>query len=156
MSPPHQPGVITSSSGPFGAVASIKAGFAYALIVFVAGFVLGTLRVLLVVPRLGATTGVLLEAPLILTASWLVSRWCTEHFRVRADVGARVLVGTIAFVTLMCAEIALSVVLFHKSVSEHLAGYQSVPGAIGLAAQVCFASFPLIQARIQRRSGQDS
>jgi uncharacterized membrane protein len=137
-----------------GALASIKAGFAYGLIVFAVGFGLGTIRVLLLVPQLGATIAVLLEAPIILATSWLVSRRCAERESVRVDLGARMLMGAIAFVTLLFAEIGVSVVVFGRSLAEHLAGYQSVPGVIGLAAQICFASFPFLQAEIHRRSGQ--
>jgi hypothetical protein len=136
------------------ALAGIRAGFAYALIVFVIGFGLGTIRVLLVVPKVGAATAVLLEAPVILLASWAVSRWCMERYRARVDVGARMLVAAVAFGTLMFAEVGLSVIVFDQSLAEHLAGYRSVAGGIGLAAQVCFASFPVLQAAIQLRSRQ--
>ena len=47
-----------------------KAGALYAIIVFVIGFILGTIRVLLVAPRLGETTAVIIEAPIMLAASW--------------------------------------------------------------------------------------
>ena len=45
----------------------VAAGCVYALLTFFVGFVLGTLRVLLVAPRLGAIVAVSLEAPVILT-----------------------------------------------------------------------------------------
>jgi len=48
---------------------AVEAGVIYALIVFLCGFALGALRVLLIVPRIGETAAVSLEAPLILTAS---------------------------------------------------------------------------------------
>ena len=138
------------------ALVAIRAGFVYALIVFVAGFGLGTIRVLLLVPQLGATIAVLLESPVILFASWVVSRWCMDHYRVQVDVGVRMLVAVVAFGTLMFAEVEVAVVVFGKSVAEHLAGYRSVAGAVGLAAQVCFANFPILQAVIQPRAGRHS
>ena len=49
-----------------------KAGALYAIIVFVIGFMLGTIRVLLVAPRLGETTADIIEAPIMLAASWFV------------------------------------------------------------------------------------
>ena len=55
------------------------AGALYAIIVFVIGFILGTIRVLLVAPRLGETIAVIIEAPVILTASWFVCRWCVKR-----------------------------------------------------------------------------
>jgi hypothetical protein len=53
---------------------TITAGALYAIIVFVSGFILGTIRVLLIAPRLGETLAVIVEAPLILVASWFVCR----------------------------------------------------------------------------------
>jgi hypothetical protein len=138
------------------ALASLRAGFLYAVIVFVVGFGLGTIRVLLLVPRLGATIAVLLEAPLILLASWVVSRWCMDRYRVRVDVGARVLVAVVAFGTLMFAELGVSLIVFGNTIAQHLAGYRSVAGVIGLAAQICFASFPLVQAAFPPGSSQHS
>lgn len=137
---------ILLSSRSSEALADIRAGFAYALIVFVIGFGLGTIRVLLLVPQLGDTVAVVLETPVILFASWVVSRWCMDRCRVRVDMGARMLVAVVALVTLMSAEGGVSLLVFGKSVAEHLADYRSVAGAIGLAAQVCFASFPVLQA----------
>ena len=62
-----------------------EAGALYAIIVFVIGFILGTIRVLLLAPRLGETMAVSLEVAFILTASWVVCRWRLD----RLDVAAR-------------------------------------------------------------------
>jgi hypothetical protein len=126
--------------------ACTKAGCVYAISVFVIGFGLGTIRVLLLVPRLGGTVAVLSEAPLMLAVSWSVSKWVTKKFDLHADADASLLMGAIAFAVLMLAELGVSVFVFSKSMVEHLAGYWSVPGVIGLAAQVCFATFPFLQA----------
>jgi len=61
-----------------GDVLFIEAGALYAIIVFVIGFILGTMRLLLLVPRLGATTAVIFESPVMLAASWFVCRWCVD------------------------------------------------------------------------------
>ena len=65
-----------------------EAGALYAIIVFLIGFILGTIRVLLVAPRLGETTAVILEAPMMLAASWFVCRWCVDRLDVRRTVSA--------------------------------------------------------------------
>jgi len=46
-------------------------GAAYVVAVFGAGFMLGVLRTLVLVPRLGALWAVLLELPVMLTIAWL-------------------------------------------------------------------------------------
>jgi hypothetical protein len=125
----------------------ISAGCAYALIVYFFGFAFGTVRVLLVVPRLGETLAVLLEAPFILFISWKVARWSIARFSVDNHPAARTLMGGVAFAVLMIAEFGVAAVVFGRSVQEQVYAYGSVPGIIGLAAQVCFATFPALQIR---------
>ena len=125
---------------------SVGAAFAYAASVFSVGFGLGAIRLTLVAPRVGATVAVLLEAPVILTASWYLSKVIIARFRVPAEFGARALMGATAFAVLMGCELALSALVFDRSASQFVLQYASVPGLIGLAAQVCFAVFPLCQA----------
>ena len=121
-----------------------KAGALYAMTVFVIGFILGTIRVLLVAPRLGETTAVIVEAPIMLAASWFVCRWCVDRLNVRRTVPARSSMGLVAFVVLMSAEVGIGTV-FGRSIADQLAAYGSLAAAIGLGAQVIFAVFPVIQ-----------
>ena len=123
------------------------AGCAYALIVYLFGFAFGTVRVLLVVPRLGETIAVLLETPFILLVSWKISHWTVARFAVDNRPAARLLMGGVAFAVLMLAEFGVAIVAFGRSVQEQIFAYGSVPGIIGLAAQVCFATFPVLQLR---------
>jgi hypothetical protein len=112
--------------------------------VFLMGFILGTIRMLLLVPRLGETIAVIVEAPIVLAASWFVCRWCADRLKVRRTVSARSLMGLVAFVVLMSAKVGLGAV-FGRSLVDQLAAFKSSPGAIGLGAQVIFAIFPVIQ-----------
>jgi hypothetical protein len=121
-----------------------EAGALYAIIVFLIGFILGTIRVLLVAPRLGETTAVIVEVPMMLAASWFVCRWCVVRLDIRRTVPARSLMGLVAFLVLMSAEACMGAV-FGRSLGDQLAGYGSPSGAIGLAAQVIFAMFSVIQ-----------
>ena len=75
---------------------------------------------------------------------------------VGAEIRTRILVGAVAFVTLMILEVALSISLFHRPIGEYLAGLRSAAGAIGLAAQVCFATFPLLNVIAGRRLNPSS
>jgi len=130
---------------------SVKAGVSYAVTVFAIGFLLGTARVLLLAPRVGSTIAVMVETPIILTASWYVSSMWMKRLVVAPEVRTRILVGAVALVTLMTLEVALSISLFHRSIGEYSAGLRTLAGAIGLAAQVCFATFPLLNAVVRRR-----
>jgi hypothetical protein len=131
---------------------SAKAGVAYATTVFAIGFLLGTARILLLAPLVGPTIAVLVEAPIILTASWYVSSIWMKRLVVGAEIRTRALVGAFAFVTLMTFEVALSIGFFHKPIGEYVADLRSAAGAIGLSAQVCFATFPLLDIVVRRRS----
>jgi hypothetical protein len=121
-----------------------EAGAFYAIIVFVIGFILGTIRVLLLAPRLGETTAVIIEAPIMLAASWFVCHWCVDRLDVRRTASTRSLMGSVAFVVLMAAEVGLGAA-FGRLLADQLAAYKSPPGAIGLTAQLIFAVFPFIQ-----------
>ena len=63
-------------------MSSLKAGALYFIVVFAAGRVFGPVRQLLIVPRVGAAIGVLLEAPLMLLAMILAARWTMRRLAV--------------------------------------------------------------------------
>jgi hypothetical protein len=126
--------------------ATLKAGAIYAFAVFLIGFVIGAIRVLLIVPRLGETVAVCLEAPVMLALSWQVSRWSAARFAVSNGFMARLGMGLAAFAILMSLEFALAVLAFGRSTAEYLAALASIPGAIGLATQIAFAFIPLLQS----------
>jgi hypothetical protein len=129
-------------------MASTTAGLAYAALVFCAGFILGTVRLFLLAPRLGATVAVLLEAPVMLALSWWICRWCVGRFRVEAARDTRLLMGVVAFLGLQLAEVALAGMVFGQPPGAYLQGLRTMPGAIGLAAQLIFASWPLVQFKL--------
>lgn len=126
---------------------SIIAGLVYFVVVYAAGFALGAIRVTLIVPHLGETLAVLMEAPIILAISWMASHWSIARFQVPSAAGARVLMGALAFAVLMVVELGVSAWLFDSSVAQRFVGYRSVAGVIGLATQIAFATFPWVQAR---------
>lgn len=132
---------------------ALKAGFVYAVAVFALGFGLGAIRIALVVPRFGETAAVLLEAPIMLIASWWVCLRCVGHFRVETSLTARSLMGLVAFVTLQSAEIGLAMAAFERSPSQYWLALWSTPGMIGLGSQIAFAWFPVVQSgTVSRRA----
>ncbi len=129
---------------------AIRAGALYFAIVFAAGFVLGALRVTALMPLIGELPAVALELPIVLFISWIVCRRLVAQFSVPAMVSRRAAMGALAFGLLMLAELGLSVLVFDRSVTEYLAGLQTVPGLMGLGGQIVFALMPLGMLR-QRR-----
>ncbi len=124
---------------------ALLAGVYYFAIVFALGFALGTIRVLFIVPLLGELGAVFLELPIMLVASWFVCSWLVRRFQVPPAVEARLIMGGIAFVLLMLAELAVSVFAFGRSPAEHWGTYSSASALWGLAAQVAFAAMPLVR-----------
>jgi hypothetical protein len=126
-------------------LSSAIAGIAYAVIIFSVGVVLGTIRVLLIAPHVGATIAVLLEAPLMLVASWHVCRQCIKRFRVPTSSQARLSMGAVALAILLSAEIALAGIAFGQTLTGYLISLRSAAGVAGLSAQIAFAALPLLQ-----------
>jgi len=129
--------------------AALKAGLVYGILACAIGFCFGVIRVVAVAPRLGETAAVGLEVPMMLAFSWLLCRRCARRFKVPPGTTPRLMMGMTAFALLMSAELGVSVIAFGRSVAEHLAGYRSIPGAVGLAAQLAFAVLPVIQGRAE-------
>jgi hypothetical protein len=122
-------------------------GALYFAAVFAVGFVLGTVRVLVIAPRLGELASTLIELPIILTAAWLICGAIIKRLAVPRAPGARIAMGVVAFALLMAAEAGLSVALFGNTLEGHIAGYRALPAATGLVGQVVFALFPWLQLR---------
>ena len=60
----------------------LKAGMLYFVLVFGTGFVLGTIRALWIVPRLGMRMAELLEMPIMVVATILAARWIVHRLAV--------------------------------------------------------------------------
>jgi hypothetical protein len=128
-----------------------KAGATYFAIVYLAGFVFGTVRVLLLAPLIGEVAAVLLETPIILMASWIACRWCIKRFAVPAAAQLRLVMGGVAFGLLIVGELGVSIFVFGRSWDVTVATMASPLGLIGLSAQVIFALFPLVQSVLGRK-----
>ncbi len=127
----------------------IVPGLAYFVLVFALGFLLGTVRTLLVrdAPSSGRLLGVLIELPVMLSASWFLCRDVIRRLAVAPTFVARAVMGGVAFALLFLAELVLDVLLFGRTPGEHFALYREASYALGLAAQLGFGLMPLVQLR---------
>jgi hypothetical protein len=123
---------------------------AYWAAIFALGFVLGTLRTLWLAPLLGKLSAVLIEVPLILTASWFCARALHARWPL-PDRGSALAMGGLAFAVLMGAELLLGVLAFGLTPGEWLKSLGDLAGAAGLAGQIGFALIPA-WAWVQPRS----
>ncbi len=130
---------------------AIRASVLYFTIVFLIGSVLGACRTLWLQAAVGEFNAVMIELPIMLVAAWLICRWLMQRFELDRSISAALIMGCMAFILLMLAEIALSLWLSDQTIAEHLSHYRHPAGALGLAGQVVFALFPVIQALNGRR-----
>lgn len=110
-------------------------------IIFALGFVLGTIRVLWVIPRVGLIPATLLELPIILATSWFAAGWIVRRFAIDSGRDALIL-GVLAFAILMAAECALAAALAGETPAQWLAGLRQPHALLGLAGQIVFALMP--------------
>lgn len=120
----------------------IAPALAYALAVFAAGFVLGTVRVLWLGPMVGELSAVAMELPVMLAISWFAAGAVLRRWPV-AGID-RLAMGTIAFVILMGCEAGLSVI-FGQTLGDFARHLATAPGALGLAGQIGFALIPWVR-----------
>jgi len=130
----------------------VNAGIAYFALVFGAGFVLGAVRVLFLMPHLGARMAELLEMPIMFLVMVVAARFVVSRFRLPPSARARLSTGFLALALLLAAEFALVVLLQEQSLSQYIASRDPVSGSVYLALLVLFAAMPLIQARVRRGS----
>ena len=78
----------------------VKAGVLYFALVFGAGFVLGTIRTLWIVPRVGTRTAELMETPIMFVVTIVAARWTVLRLAVPS---ARLGMGSVALGLLLSA-----------------------------------------------------
>ena len=125
----------------------LKGGVLYFSIVFAAGFALGTIRILLVVPRLGTRTAELMETPVMVLVSVLAARWIVRRLALPPVLSRRVGIGLVALCLLLIAEFALVLWLRNLTITEYFASRDPVAGTAYMIALFVFAVMPIFVAR---------
>lgn len=124
-----------------------KAGVLYFTIVFATGFVLGTIRTLLIVPHLGARRAELMEAPIMIAILFLAARWIVRRMAVPHVVSQRLIMGTIGLLLLLAAEFGFILWLRGISVQQYLATRDPVGATVYYLSLLLFALAPAIVER---------
>jgi hypothetical protein len=84
----------------------LKAGLTYFVLVFAAGFVLGIVRILFLVPPLGTRYAELLEMPLMLAVIYFAARFVLRRFPLHST-GKQIGTGLLALLLLLVIEFTL-------------------------------------------------
>jgi hypothetical protein len=125
------------------------AGAAYFALVFGAGFILGSIRVPFLVPRLGERVAELIEMPFMFFVVLFSARFIIRRFALPTATSVRLSVGLVALSLLLAAELLLAVALQSQSLGEYIGSRDRVSGSVYLAMLVLFCVMPLILARVQ-------
>jgi hypothetical protein len=122
----------------------LKPATIYFAVVFAAGFLLGTIRVLLIIPFIGVRAAELIETPVMLLISAFAARWILRQFPNIRGSADSLAVGLIAVVLLLAAELAVGVFLFHLPITDALVKTDPVLAVAYYGALCLYALMPFI------------
>lgn len=120
----------------------VATAIVYFFVVFGAGFALGPIRILWLVPRVGVRTAELLEMPIMLVVIVFSARWIVRRFAVPCTAFARFGMGFVALALLLGAEFALVVWVQGMTVRDYLADRDPISGTVYLVMLGVFAAMP--------------
>ena len=133
----------------------LRASLVYFALTFGAGFVLGPLRILFLVPRVGARTAELIEMPVMIGITWLAARWVTRTFSVPPERGPRLSMGVMTGTLLLLTEFTFVLPLRGLTLEEYLATRDPVSGGAYYAAVLLLMLMPLLVNRGAATAARD-
>ena len=131
---------------------TFRGAIVYFALVFGTGFLLGSIRVPFIVPRIGERYAELAEMPLMFTAIFFASRHVLQRYGQKTEVGGLIAMGVVALMLLVVAELLLAVLLAGRGVTEYISSRDKVSGGVYLAMLILFAAMPWLQARKRNNS----
>lgn len=125
----------------------LTSGLLYFAVVFGVGFVLGPIRVLVLVPRVGERSAELMELPIMLAAIIAAARWVIARLAVHPSTGMRLGIGGIALFLTVMAELGVLVWVRDLTLAQYIAQRDPVAGSAYVASLVLFALMPALVRR---------
>ncbi len=125
----------------------MKAGLLYFAAVFAAGFVLGTIRVLWIVPHTGSRIAELMETPIMLVVTILAAQWVVRRSALPPAEVTRLGVGLVALGLMLAAEFTLVLWLRGLTIGDYLASRDPISGTVYYLMLGVYAVMPLLVAR---------
>ncbi len=126
---------------------TLKAGVLYFILVFAAGFVLGTVRILWLAPHFGTRYAELMEAPIMLAVIIFAARWVVRRVVTSTAAPRLLAVGFIALGLLLATEFSVVLWLQGLTIESYLARRDPIAGTVYLIMLGVFALMPLVAAK---------
>jgi hypothetical protein len=123
---------------------TILAGITYFAVVFSIGFILGTIRILLIVPRLGERAAELIENPVMLIFIVLTARWVVSRFELARPVVHKLVAGVFALTLMLFMEFEVVLRIRELSLTQYFALRDPVSAAVYYFMLGLFAMMPVV------------
>ncbi|MCW2312037.1 hypothetical protein [Rhodoferax antarcticus] len=124
----------------------------YFAIVLGTGFVLGVFRVPFLVPRIGERWAELAEMPIMATVIFIAAGYILKRFPTICQPSRSLMVGVLALVLSVAAELALATVLQNRTLAEFIASRDKVSGSVYIALLLVFAVMPRLRLKSHARA----
>jgi hypothetical protein len=120
------------------------------LILRAAGFVLGTIPVLWLVPIVGARTAELLEAPVMLAVVIFTARWVVRHYgEERGSLTSWLGVGGLALILALLFDFTVILRIRGLSFTQYVEAFDPIAGTAYDVMLGLFALMPMLVSRTQ-------
>ena len=113
----------------------------YFCLVFGVGFLLGIVRVLVLVPRIGELRAEIAEAPLMLAAIFLSAKFIVHRFPA-LHRASYLVSGGVALLILVLVEFSVVLGIRGISISQYFAERDPVAGGVYVLMLIIFAAMP--------------
>lgn len=124
---------------------TLLAGLAYFAIVLGAGFVLGMIRVPLLVPRIGERWAELAEMPIMAAVIFVAAGFILRRFPEIGTPVRSLAAGFLALALTISAELGLAVVLQSQTLAQFINSRDKVSGSVYLGLLLVFAVMPRLR-----------
>lgn len=125
----------------------VLAGLSYFGLAFGAGFALGAMRVLFLVPRIGERYAELCEIPVMLVVIYYSARFIVSKFGLDHKSASAFLCGLIALVLLLSFEFTLVLYVRELSFSQYIDTRDLISGSAYVISLVIFWLMPIWLAK---------
>lgn len=122
---------------------TLKAGAVYFALTMLAGFTLGTIRLLMIEPRIGARWAEMAEMPVMLAIIICVARWTVRRYAVEQ----RLAMGFVAVALLLVTEFTIVLRARGMTIGDYIDRFDPVSGSAFFVVQAVFMVLPALIAR---------